>query len=77
MSMKKCLSGEHQDKQESKKDSENSNFMMVNPVVIKDEPQTALHPRMLYEIMNKIKQNGSINSSEIVDLIGKFEDVNQ
>ena len=32
---------------------------------------------MLYEIMNKIKQSGSINSSEIVELIGKFEDINQ
>ena len=79
MSMKKCLSGEHQDKQQNQEDSYNSNFMVLNPPSIKDdpEPQTAMHPRMLYEIMKQIKQNGSINSSEIVDLIGKFEDINQ
>jgi hypothetical protein len=32
----------------------------------------ALHPRMVYEIMNQIKANGSINSQEITTLLGKF-----
>ena len=31
---------------------------------------------MLYEIMNQIKANGSINSQEISELLGKFEDLN-
>ena len=52
--------------------------MVISPNNIEEpESKFAMHPRMLYEIMNKIKQNGRINSSEIVDLIGKFEDVNQ
>ena len=43
----------------------------------KESGKDKIHPRMIYEIMNKIKQNGSINSSEIVQLIAMFEDVNQ
>ena len=35
-----------------------------------------LHPRMIYEIINHIKFQGKIDSSEIVDILGKFSDLN-
>lgn len=35
-----------------------------------------LHPRMMYEVMNLLKQKGSVNSHDLVDIVEKFEDVN-
>ena len=58
LSMKKCLSGEHQDEQ--KIDQKKNSFVVVSPTVIKEPEPPVIedkkyHPRMLYEIMNKIK----------------------
>ena len=35
-----------------------------------------LHPKMLYHIMNHIKMNGSIDATEMLDLLNKFSDIN-
>ena len=35
-----------------------------------------VHPRMVYEIMKYISQNGKIDSSQIHEILVKFEDVN-
>jgi hypothetical protein len=35
-----------------------------------------VHPRMVYEIMKYVSQNGKIDASQIHDILVKFEDVN-
>ena len=68
------------------KDEENSNDILKpfpEPNLIQksssripDPEFQNIHPRMIYHIMNHIKMNGSVDSSEIIDIISKFKDIN-
>ena len=31
---------------------------------------------MLYEVMNQLKEKGSVNTNDLVDILEKFEDIN-
>ena len=31
---------------------------------------------MLYEVMNQLKDKGSVNTNDLVDILEKFEDIN-
>jgi hypothetical protein len=35
-----------------------------------------IHPRMVYEILNRIRENGSIDSYQIKDILDMFPDLN-
>lgn len=41
-----------------------------------DSKFSHMHPRMIYEVLKFVQQNGSINSSQLVEILEPFDDMN-